>query len=67
MKDSVKLPQTRIEPIHQSLYPEKDDLEPIAEDILERAPKESRNEVFAFLMTYHNSLINLLKKLKEIQ
>lgn len=46
-----------IRPIPQTIYPEKDTLDEAAEFILDQLPITDPNEMYALLMTYHNTLL----------
>ncbi len=58
------LPVKALEASHMSLYPTKDSLVEAVEYIEAQAPIEP-NQVFALLMTYHNSLLAELAKAGE--
>lgn len=46
-----------IRPIPQTIYPEKDTLDEAAEFVLDQVPITDPNEMYALLMTYHNTLL----------
>lgn len=46
-----------IKPIPQTIYPEKGNLTEAAQFVLDQVPVTDPNEMFALLMTYHNTLL----------
>lgn len=60
----AELPVKALEASHMSLYPTKDSLVEAVEYIEAQAPIEP-SQVFALLMTYHNTLLAELAKAGE--
>lgn len=45
----------------QNIYSEKDSLVEAATNLLDAVPESDRNSIYALLMSYHNTLIKVLK------
>lgn len=54
-----------IKPEHQKLYPTKDSLEEVVDEAMASIPINNTNELTRVLMTYHNTLLSIMRKENE--
>ncbi len=57
--------KTALRAVHMSLFPTMDSLNDVVALAESKTPVVSKNEMYALLMTYHNTLLSELRKTKE--
>lgn len=51
-----------IKPEYQALYPAKDSLQEVVDEAMASIPIDNANELKRVMMTYHNTLLSIMRK-----